>query len=87
MFMSHTVVVSSAVYMPNIVSPIECNVVEEIPCDIWYLDSCCSNHLTCNKELFSSLDELVQTKDTLGKYIQVIGLWKGSINILTRQGE
>jgi hypothetical protein len=87
MFMSHTVVVPSAVYMPNIVSPIECNVVEEIPCDIWYLDSRCSNHLTCNKELFSSLDELVQTKDTLGKYIQVIGLWKGSINILTRQGE
>ena len=76
-----------AVEILNIVSLFECNVAQASPCDIWYLDSCCSNHVIGNIELFSSLDELVQTKDTLGKYIQVIGLWKHSINILTRQGE
>jgi hypothetical protein len=29
-----------------IVSPIECNVVQESPSDIWYQDSGCSNHMT-----------------------------------------
>jgi hypothetical protein len=37
--------------------------------------------------LFSSLDKSVQTKVTLGTNIQVIVLGKGSINILTKQGE
>jgi hypothetical protein len=37
--------------------------------------------------LFSSLDESVQNKVTLGTDIQVIVLGKGSINILTKQGE
>jgi hypothetical protein len=75
------------VEMPNIVSPVECNVAQASPCDIWYLDSGCSNHMTGNIELFSSLDESVQTKVTLGTYIQVTVLGKGSINILTKQGE
>jgi hypothetical protein len=39
MFMVH------AEAMP-IVSPVECNVAQESPCDIWYLDSGCSNHMT-----------------------------------------
>jgi hypothetical protein len=87
MFMVRVVVVPSTVEMPNIVSPVECNVSQASPCDIWYLDSGCSNHMTGNIELFSSLDESVQTKVTLGTYIQVTVLGKGSINILTRQGE
>jgi hypothetical protein len=33
------------------------------------------------------LDELAQTKITLRTYIQVTFLGKGSINILTKQGE
>jgi hypothetical protein len=70
-----------------IVSLVECNVSQESPCDIWYLDSGCSNHMTRNLELFSSLDKLVQTKVTLGTYIQVIVLGKYNINILTKQGE
>jgi hypothetical protein len=37
--------------------------------------------------LFSSLDKSVQTKVTLGTNIQVTILGKGSINILTKQGE
>jgi hypothetical protein len=40
-----------------------------------------------NLELFSSLDKSVQTKVTFGIDIQVIVLGKGSINILTKQGE
>jgi len=77
---------ASAKAMP-IVSPVDSNISQEIPCDTWYLDSGCNNHMTRNIELFSSLDKLVQTKVTLGTYIQVIVLGKGNINILTKQGE
>jgi hypothetical protein len=87
MFMVRIVVVPNAKEMPNIVSPVECNVAQASPCDIWYLDSGCSNHMTGNIELFSSLDDSVQTKVTLGTDIQVTVLGKGNINILTRQGE
>ena len=80
MFMTHVEAIP-------IVSPVECNVAHEIPCDTWYLDSSCSNHMTRNLELFSSLDKSVQKRVTLGTDIQVIVLGKGSINILTKQGE
>jgi len=43
--------------------------------------------MTWNLELFSSLDKSVQTKVTLGTYIQVIVLGKGSVKIFTKQGE
>jgi hypothetical protein len=59
-----------------IISQVECNVPQEIPCDILYLYSGCSNHMTGNIELFSSLDKSVQTKVTLGTDIQVIVLGK-----------
>ena len=39
------------------------------PHDIWYLDSCCRNHMTGNLNLFSSLDNSVQTDVTLGNNI------------------
>ena len=87
MFIACVVVVPNIEEMPNIVSPVECNVAQASPCDIWYLDSGYSNHMTGNIELFSSLDESVQTKVTLGTDIQVTVLGKGSINILPRQGE
>jgi hypothetical protein len=67
-----------------IVSPVECNVAQESPCDIWYLDSCYSNHMTGNIELFFSFDKSVQNKVTLGIDIKVIVLGKRSINILTK---
>jgi hypothetical protein len=37
MFMACTVVVPITVEIPNIVSPMECNVSQAGPCDIWYL--------------------------------------------------
>ena len=64
--------------------PFECNVVQESPCDIWYLDSGCSNHMTCNLNLFSSLYKSVQTDVTLGNKVQVIVLGKCTIGILTK---
>jgi hypothetical protein len=80
MFMEH------ATKIP-IVSQVECNISQASPCDIWYLDSGYSNHMTRNIELFSSLDESVQNKVTLGTNIQVTILGKCSINILTKQGD
>ena len=68
-------------------SPIECNTIQEIPSDIWHLDSGCNNHMTGNLNLFSSLDNSVQTDVTLGNNDQVTILGKGTINILTKQGE
>ena len=87
MFMESIVVVPSAEEIPNIVSPVECNVAQASPCDKWYLDLGCSNHMTGNIELFFSLDDSVQTKVTLGTNIQVTFLGKGDINCLTKQEE
>jgi hypothetical protein len=68
-----------------IISPVECNIAQASPCDIWYLDSGCCNHMIGNIDLFSSLDESFQTKVILGTDIQVIVLDKGSIKFLPKQ--
>ena len=68
-------------------SPLECNAVQEIPHDIWYLDSGCSNHMIGNLNLFFSLDTSVKTDVTLGNNGQVTVLGKGTVDILTKQGE
>ena len=43
--------------------------------------------MTGNLNLFSSLDTLVKTDVTLGNNVQVTVLGKGTIDILTKQGE
>jgi hypothetical protein len=79
--------IARVVEIPNIVSLVECNVSQASPCDIWCLDTYCSNHMKGNIQFFSSMDESVQTNVTLETYIQVTVLGKVSINILTKQGE
>ena len=65
-------------------SPIECNVVQECPCDIWYLYLTYINHMIGNLNLFSNLDNSVQTNVTLGNNVQVVVLGKGTVDILTK---
>ena len=43
--------------------------------------------MTGNLNLFSSLDASVKTNVTLGNNVQVTVLGKGTIDILTKQGE
>ena len=43
--------------------------------------------MTCNLKLFSSLHNLVQTDVTLGINVQVTIFGKGTVSILTKQGE
>ena len=71
----------------ELTSPLECNVVQESPHDIWYLDSGCNNHMTGNLNVFSSLENSVQTDFTCGINVQVIVLGKGTFYILTKHGE
>ena len=68
-------------------SPIECNIVQESPCDIWYLDSGFNNHMTGNLNLFSSLDNSIENDVTLGNNVQVTILGKCIVGILTKYGE
>ena len=76
--------ISSSAMLMACASPIECNTIQESPCDIWYLDSGCLNHTTGNLNLFSSLDNSVQTDVTLGNNVQVIVLGKCTADILTK---
>ena len=46
-----------------------------------------SNHMTGNSSLFSSLDKSIQIDVTHGNNVQVTILGKGTIGILTKQGE
>ena len=68
-------------------SQIQCNTIQEGPCDIWCLDSGCNNHMIGNLNLFYSLDNLVQTNATPGNNIQVTVLGKGTVGFLTKQRE
>ena len=80
---SNTSTMSSVMSM-EYASPIECNVVQEIPHDIWYLDSSSNNHMTGNLNLFSNLDNSVQTNVTLGNNVDVTILGKYIVGILTK---
>ena len=67
-----TMSTSSSTMLLECASPIECNVIQESPCDIWYLDSGYNNHMTSKLNLFSILDNLVQIDVTLGNNVLVI---------------
>ena len=68
-------------------SLVECNTIQESPHAIWYLDSSCNNNMIGNLNLFSILDNSVQTDVTLGNNVQVTILGRGTLGILTKQGE
>ena len=55
--------------------------------DLWLLDSGCSNHMTGNKSLFSSLDSSVMMNIKLGDDSLVPAKGKGTILVLTNQNE
>ncbi|XP_010412760.1 PREDICTED: uncharacterized protein LOC104699114 [Camelina sativa] len=54
---------------------------------VWYLDNGASNHMTGNKEFFSSLDENIKGRVKFGdgSYVNIIG--KCSIVFVTKSGE
>jgi len=64
-----------------------CNVEEESNHDVWYLDSGFSNHMSGNKEMFSSIDKYVKYEVRMGKKNKVSFMGKGCISICTKQGE
>ena len=55
--------------------------------DLWLLDSSCSNHMTGNKSLFSSMDSSVVTNINIGDDSLVPTKGKGIIHVLTKKTE
>ena len=60
---------------------------EHCSSDLWLLDSSCSNHLTGNKSLFSSLDSSVVTNIKLGDDSLIPTKVKGIVPVLSNQNE
>ncbi|KAK0596519.1 hypothetical protein LWI29_016455 [Acer saccharum] len=63
-----------------------CNAKEEEPAGVWYIDSGCSNHVTGDKNVFTFLDESIQSEVKTGddKKHQVRG--KGDVLIKSKEG-
>ena len=55
--------------------------------DLWLLDSGCSNHMTGNKSLFSSLDSSVVTNIKLGDDFLVLAKGKGIVSVQSKKNE
>ena len=67
---------------------LSCHVTnKDLPRDQWLLDSGCSNHMTGNKMLFSSLDCSVITEIKLGDHTPVPTQGKGFFPIITKHNE
>ena len=60
---------------------------EHCSLDLWLLDSSCSNHMTGNKSLFSSLDSSSVTNIKLGNDFLIPTKGKVTIPLLTKQNE
>ena len=60
--------------------------VVDVPNDVWFVDSGCSNHMCSNKEMFKELDESRKIQVRLGddKSIQVEG--KGTVAVKDGHG-
>ena len=55
--------------------------------DIWLLESGCSNHMTGNKNLLSSLDASITSEIMLGDRTSIKAEGKGIVPILTKQNQ
>ncbi len=66
---------------------VTCNVVEESPKNVWFVDSGCSNHMTGNRELFGKLDNSIKTKVNLGNDSKVFVNGKCDVPIFDRSGK
>jgi len=64
-----------------------CNVTQESANDVWFLDSGCSNHMTGNKDLFSSIDTSIQYEVKLGNDCKVTVSGKGVVPVYTKNNE
>ena len=64
-----------------------CNVTHESANDVWFLDSGCSNHMTGNKDLFSSIDTSIQSEVKLGNDCKVTVNGKGVVPVYTKKNE
>ncbi|KAG6513031.1 hypothetical protein ZIOFF_031177 [Zingiber officinale] len=54
--------------------------------NVWFLDTGCSNHMCGRRELFSELDESIQSEVTFGNKTKVPILGKGKIYIQLKDG-
>ena len=64
-----------------------CNVTHNSSNDILFLDSTCSNHMTGNKELFSSLNTSIQYEVKFDKDSKVKFNGKGVIAVYAKNGK
>jgi transposase InsO family protein len=64
---------------------LSCHKTEQQPKDLWLLDSGCSNHMTGNRELLSSIDSSISSNITLGNDYLVKVQGRGTVPILTKQ--
>ena len=62
-----------------------CNVTQESSKYIWFLDNACNNHMTGNKELFSSIDTSIQSEVKLGNDCKVKVNGKGEIVVYAKK--
>eukprot|EP00253_Pinus_taeda_P009846 PITA_09846 len=64
-----------------------CNIAQDKQEYFWFLDSCCSNHMTGNIAMFSNLDENVKFEVTTGTDSKISVKGKGRVSIQARNGE
>ena len=64
-----------------------CDFTQESSNVIWFLDSACNNHMTENKEVFSSLDTRIQSEVKLGNDSKVKVNSKNVIVVYAKNGK